>query len=384
MNKQNKEKVVIISNFHEDNEISRTNMTYKYFISKEFDTTVLYSNFSHSLKKFRNLNNKDFVLLKTISYGSSLSLRRILSYIIFSYRVFVFLQKNKYDIIYVNLPPNILALAVFLFPRKKNITIVDIIDLWPESFPHAGSVAKKAIVLLFGGFLKKIRKFAIDRSDYCIAESNLFYRKLNLKSKKKSRVIHLKKFQTKKITLDNPSNDFSIAYLGNIGNIYDFDSLFTIIKELEKIRLVHLHVIGLGPVSDWFFEKLDVMNINYTYHGASFNENLKRDILSNCWFGFNGYKKNTEVALSYKSIDYLSYGVPLINSAKEDTEDLVNMENIGFNFDSNNISELISMLSIISYSEIIKMKIDTYKVFQNKFSGQSYFDEMNDVLRELQ
>ncbi len=384
MNKQNKEKVVIISNFHEDNEISRTNMTYKYFISKEFDTTVLYSNFSHSLKKFRNLNNKDFVLLKTISYGSSLSLRRILSYIIFSYRVFVFLQKNKYDIIYVNLPPNILALAVFLFPRKKIITIVDIIDLWPESFPHTRSVAKKFIVLLFGGFLKKIRKFAIDRSDYCIAESSLFYRKLNLKSKKKSRVIHLKKFQTKKITLDNPSNDFSIAYLGNIGNIYDFDSLFTIIKELEKIRLVHLHVIGLGPVSDWFFEKLDIMNINYTYHGASFNENLKRDILSNCWFGFNGYKKDTEVALSYKSIDYLSYGVPLINSAKEDTEDLVNMENIGFNFDSNNISELISILSIISYSEIIKMKIDTYEVFQNKFSGQSYFDEMNDVLRELQ
>lgn len=377
-------KVIIISNFHEDNEISRTNIAYKYFISKKLDTTVLYSNFSHSLKKFRNLNNKDFVLLKTISYGSSLSLRRILSYIIFSYRVFTFLQKNKYDIIYVNLPPNILSLAVFLFPRKKVITIVDIIDLWPESFPHAGSLPKKAIVLLFGGFLKKIRKFAIDRSDYCIAESNLFYKKLNLKNKKKSRVIHLKKFQIEKTNLNDTSNDFSIAYLGNIGNIYDFDSLFVIIKELEKFRLVHLHVIGLGPRSDWFFEKLDIMNISYTHHGASFDENLKKSILSNCWFGFNGYKKNTEVALSYKSIDYLSYGVPLINSAKEDTEELVKTENIGFNFDSNNMRELIDTLSVITYSEIIKMKIDTYKVFQDKFSGQSYFNEMNDVLKELQ
>jgi hypothetical protein len=46
--------------------------------------------------------------------------------------------------------------------------------------------------------------------------------------------------------------------------------------------------------------------------------------------------------------------------------------------------ELIDTLSVITYSEIIKMKIDTYKVFQDKFSGQSYFNEMNDVLKELQ
>jgi len=358
-------------------------MAYKYFISKNNDTTVLCSNFSHSLKKFRYFENQDFVSLKTTSYHSGISLKRVLSHVIFSYRVFIFLQKNKYDIIYVNLPPNILAIAVFLFPGKNIITIVDIIDLWPESFPCDGSLLKKTIIFLFGGLLKTMRKFAIDRSSYCIAESNLFYRKLKLKNKKKSRVIHLKKFQTKKVALNYLSNDFSIVYLGNIGNIYDFDSLFLIIKELEKVRSVHLHVIGLGPMSDWFFKKLDVMSINYTYYGASFDENLKENILSSCWFGFNGYKKGTEVALSYKSLDYLSYGVPLINSAKDDTENLVNTDGIGFNYDSNNIGELIRVLSTISYSEIMEIKINTYKVFQKKFSGQSYYEEMSDVLRGL-
>ena len=34
-----------------------------------------------------------------------------------------------------------------------------------------------------GWLLQKIRKFAVDKSDYCIAESNLFYNKLNLKTK---------------------------------------------------------------------------------------------------------------------------------------------------------------------------------------------------------
>ena len=121
-------KLLVISNFHEDIEISRTNIAYKYFLSKGYNVNVLYSNFSHSLKQFRYLKNKDFLPLKTISYSSSLSLRRILSYFIFSYRVFMFMNKNKYDIIYFNLPPNILTIPVFLCRGNSKI-IVDIIDL---------------------------------------------------------------------------------------------------------------------------------------------------------------------------------------------------------------------------------------------------------------
>jgi hypothetical protein len=376
------DRVLVISNFHEDNEISRSNMAYKYFLSRGYDVTVLYSNFSHSLKTFRHLDDKNFVPLRTISYRSSLSLRRILSYLIFSYQVFVFMNKNKYNIVYVNLPPNILTIPVF-HSRRSYKKIVDIIDLWPESFPNDGVFYKRALVLLIGGVLKIIRRGAINNSDYCIVESNLFYKKLNLEDKVKSKVVHLKKFQNKNIVLSSPSVSFSIAYLGNIGSIYDFNSLFSIIKGLEKFRSVHLHIIGLGPMSDWFFKNLNTMNISYTYHGASFDENLKRDVLSNCWFGFNGYKKHTEVALSYKSIDYLSYGVPLINSAKEDTEDLVNVESIGFNFENNNLKGLIKVLSKITYSEITEMKRAAHEVFQKKFSSQSYFNEMDVVLDEM-
>jgi hypothetical protein len=382
INKKNKESVLVISNFHEDNEISRTNMAYKYFLSEGYDVTVLYSNFSHSLKKFRYLTNKDFVPLRTISYGSSLSLRSVLSYIIFSYRVFTFMKTRTYNIVYVNLPPNILTIPLF-YPRTNSKKIVDIIDLWPESFPNDGNIYKRFIVATFGNGLKMIRRVAINKSDYCIAESNLFYKKLNLKNKKNSKVVHLKKFQNKNTILNTPSKNVSIVYLGNIGDIYDFDSLFKILTKLRVLRSVHLHVIGLGPKSDWFFENIKTMGIDYTYYGASFDERVKGDIISKCWFGFNGYKKNTEVALSYKSIDYLSYGVPLINSAKEDTENLVNTKGVGFNFDQYNIDELVSSLSKITYSEIIEMKKVAHKVFQNYFSGESYFEEMNNVIKDL-
>ena len=170
--------VVVISNFHEDAELSRSNMAYKYFVSRDFETVALYSTFSHSLKKFRLLDNPDFIPLQTIAYSSSLSLRRIFSYLIFAFKVFLYLRRNKADIVYVNLPPNVLTLAVFLGCTRNARIIVDIIDLWPESFPHNGSMIVKLGLKIASFLLSSIRKYAVQKSDYCIAESSLFFESL--------------------------------------------------------------------------------------------------------------------------------------------------------------------------------------------------------------
>ena len=373
---------MVISNFHEDSEISRTNIAYEYFNSKGHDVTVLYSNYSHSLKKFRYLKNKNFIFLKTISYNSSISLRRILSYLIFSAKVFAFLRKNNFDIIYYNVPPNILSIPVSLLKRNSKI-IIDILDLWPESAPYNGSFFRKISFIFFGFFLKLIRKIGIKNSDFCITESNLFFKKLNLRDNQNSQVIHLKKIQIKNNFNLVPTDEFSIVYLGNLGAIYDFESLFKIISGLRKIRPVKLHIIGLGPISKWFFNKLNILKIDYEYHGASFDEDLKKEIISKCWFGYNGYKQDIKVGLSYKSIDYISYGVPLINSVKFDTEYLVNSENIGFNFHPNKTDLLVKELSMIDLNEITRLKTITRNLFIKRFSFESYCNEMDEVMSKI-
>lgn len=375
--------VVVISNFHEDATISRSNMAYKYFSSRNFKTVALYSNFSHSLKKFRYFDNQDFIPLRTVAYSSSLSLRRILSYFIFALKVFVYLRRYKIDIVYVNLPPNILTLAVFLGCHKSTKVIVDIMDLWPESFPHNGNAVIKLGLKIASLISSPIRKYAIQKSDFCIAESNLFFEALQLRKKRKSNVIHLKKFSVSKPILNKVDETLSIIYLGNIGNIYDFESLFQIIKRLEKIRPVKLHIIGLGPKRSWLLDKLTSLDITYLDHGASFNEQLKEEVLSTCWFGFNGFKKETEVGLSYKSIDYLSYGVPLLNSLGSDTFELVANEGVGFNFSCDNLDSLIEKLSLLSTADILTMKRASYALFNSKFSGESYFSDMDKVILEI-
>ena len=376
-------RVLIVSNFHEDASISRSNMAYNYFEARGYTTKVLYSSFSHSLKKQRVISNNKFISLKTLSYKSSLSIRRILSYFIFAIKVFKFLGKNKFDIVYINLPPNSIACSVLLRKNSYSKLIVDIIDLWPESFPTNNNLIKKYILNISSIIPKKVRKKAIDYSDFCITESHFFYKQLNLQNKNNNSIIHIKKFQNEPPMYENFSKELSIIYLGNIGYIYDFESLFKIIKGVQKKRKVELHIFGLGPLSDWFFMNLKSKKINFQFHGASFDESLKREIISKCWFGFNGYKNDTEVALSYKSVDYLSYGVPLLNSTKSDTMQLVTDENIGYNFHSDSLNEVINELSNIGYEELVKMKRNSYRTFQNKFSGESYFQEMDLVMANI-
>ena len=376
-------KVIVISNFHEDASVSRSNMTFKYFSARDYETIVLYSSFSHSLKKFRYIQSDKFIAIESIKYKFNTSFKRILSHLQFSFKVFKYLRKSSFDIIYVILPPNMLALAVLLNRRKKVKIIIDIIDLWTEAFPHNNNFIRKFLFYVLGVFPKYIRTKAIVKSDYCITESDLYFKKLGLINKSKSKTIYLKKFQTEQPDSEKISDIFSIVYLGNLGNAYDFKNMFNIIKGIEKNREVFLHVIGSGPMGSWFFESLNSLKINYKYYGASFDEKLKQEVLPSCWFGFNGYKQDTEVALSYKSIDYLSYGVPLLNSAKEDTHRLVISEKVGFNFNEDNLESLIALLSIISKQEVIEMKKNAYTTFQNKFSGQSYYTEMDEILNSL-
>jgi glycosyltransferase involved in cell wall biosynthesis len=375
-------KVIVISNFHEDNSISRSNMVFKYFTDRNFDAIVLYSNFSHSLRAYRYFENKKFISLSTIGYQSSLSINRILSHFIYSLQVFRYLMKSNANIIYVILPPNWLTLIVLFKLTKRIKIIVDVLDLWPEAFPH-NNIVTKLILSIIGVIPKISRGIAVKNSDYCITESDYFFKKLNLISKENSKTVYIKKFESKTPTIDQVSEEFSIGYLGNIGHIYDFDSLFKIMLGIQKRRKVILHIIGSGPNREWLLKKLKNDNLPFIDHGISFDENFKKNIFSKCWFGFNGYKESTEVALSYKSVDYLSYGLPLLNSAKEDTNRLVLSDKIGFNYNKDNLESLIKKLSTISSQEVIPMKKNSYRTFQQKFSQKSFYSEMDVVAQTL-
>ncbi|MGL6101156.1 MAG: hypothetical protein ACRCZ9_05130 [Fusobacteriaceae bacterium] len=374
-----KKNVVIISSFFKESSNSRGFLAYKYFKENGYKTEVICSDFSHSKKmEEKKSNNEDFIYIKTKKYSKNLSFKRIYSHIMFSIDVIKELENKKYDLIYVILPPNILGYLVSKYAKKNKILLIsDIIDLWPEALPipnRVRSILDKTVNVIW----KYFRNKTLEKSDYILTESKYFYEFLNLNRYKNSKVILLKKLtETMKLQIKKSDDEIiRIGYLGNIGLIYDFEGMIEIIEKLSKYKKVVVEIIGIGEREEYLTNSLKNLGIEFNFYGAIYDENKKSQILSQCDFGFNGYKENTEVALSYKSIDYFSYGLPIINSAKGDTWNMIETQKVGVNYLEVN-DNLIE--DILNYK-----KTDIFKFFKANFSYKSLVKEMDEIMKKIE
>ena len=373
-------KLIIVSAFHEKNSVSRSQILRLYCDQDKIDYQIISANFSHSLKKYRRIEGSNILHIKVPRYYKNVSIARVYSNLIFSIKA---LRKIKTiggnSILYIISPPNTLLLSTLLFGRKK--VVVDVIDLWPEALP----IGKYMRILLSPLYriYKFLRHSLLSRADLVITESNYFYAELGLDKYSNSTVLHLKKWLYNERFNELASEELSIGYLGNLGHIYDFEGLIQFMTQLRKLRNCKLIILGDGEKKHWLLEKLKSNSINFEYHNATYEEDEKYSVLSGCWFGFNGYVENTKVALSYKSIDYMSYGLPLINSTKGDTYDLIDTYDIGVNYQADVLDDLVDYCADISYEEILLLKKKTFEFYLQRFSRLSYTKEMRNILRGL-
>lgn len=374
-------KIIIISTFYQESLNSRANIAMKYFEDNKNEVKIICSDFSHDKKSKKDyLNKEKLIIIKTKKYKSNISLKRIYSHIKFSFDALKRLKNEKCDLVYLILPPNILGYLVSKYTKKNNIKLItDIIDIWPEAIPFPQKI-KFCFDATFNIIWKKFREKTLEKSDFIITESKYFYDKLKLNKYKKSKVIFLKKIINQNLKYKNTNlmlekKEIKIGYLGNIGKIYDFEGLIKILIELSKTKEVFLDIIGIGEKEEFLLKQLKEKGIKFKFHGVIYDEKEKQNILEKCDFGFNGYKDVTEVALSYKSIDYFSYGIPIINSAKGDTWEMIEEYKVGVNYTAINEKTI---------NAILKYKpVDILKFFEINFSYKSLINDMNEVMKTI-
>jgi hypothetical protein len=376
-------KILIISNFYEELSTSRPYLVSKYFEEKN-SVTIATADFCHAKKQKVTYNRKNIIYLPVIPYYKNLSIKRILSHIIFSLQLISLIFRLKPDLIYICIPPNIAGFLGLISGKIiKTKVIIDIVDIWPEALPIPKKM-KKLFNFLIGWLWKALRNFAISASDYVITESDYFYEKV-CKNVNNGSVVHLAKLDPETaVSIPNikKSDQLIIGYLGSISNIYDFKSLINIVRGIQN-RDVKLVIIGDGEYRQNLLRELDRNKIEYNFYGIVYDEGEKAKILSQCHFGYNGYKNTTEVALSYKSIEYFSFGIPLINSAKLDTWNIVEQYKVGMNFSSDEVSRVCEFLKNLEPKDIEKMRKSTYQLYTDKFSWRYYKQTMNNVIKKL-
>lgn len=372
---------LIISCFYQDISTSRPKLVQD-FLSKYYETKVLTADFVHSTKSYDYQKIRNVKKVHVPSYEKNFSIQRIISHLIFAYKSFEYIKKTKPNLVYICLPPNVAGWLAAKISKKMGIKcIVDVVDIWPNYNNDSTFGLKKIAYEIWGGFRERSLKYA----DAIILECNL-YRKYIDQNTNVSVIPLAKKENVDFNAIDKEvetGDALYIAYLGAFSYSYDFNSLIEILVELKKNMKVHLEIIGAGERKSEIIEQLKRESIPYTDYGIVYDDIQKIKILSKCHLGYNGFVKDAVVGQSYKSLDYLSLGIPLLNSLWADTWEIVNSRNIGFNFSHENISDVVSKIVQYELVAFNHMKKRARNTFKDLYSWEVYCNNMKKILEEI-
>jgi glycosyltransferase involved in cell wall biosynthesis len=381
--------IAIVSyDFIESSKNSRPLMVYKTFKDWESSphVTVYCANFSHHKKKFVDFNHRDFQAISVPPYRQNISLRRIISYWIFCLKVVFQSDLKKFDLIYFCVPPNELSFVALIYKvlfRKK--IVLDVVDLWPEAFPLP-QLINPWVKNFFRFTFNPLRNILFRQADLIICQSAYFKEKLFLPPQKCRVVLmgttHFIDTSFNNIHRGSLEDCIYLLYLGSINAINDLDSLVRIIAKLKTRRKVHLSVIGGGKRLPYLQQQVDNLEISCNFYGVCFDPQIKHQEFMRCHFGYNGYVASTEVAISYRSLEFLSHGLPLLNSTKGDTEELIKTTNCGFNFQLQYLDSLVEKVLALKDEDYYSMQQRSMKAFQDNFSWSVFQESLSNVLKD--
>jgi glycosyltransferase involved in cell wall biosynthesis len=343
---------------------------------------VVTSDFDHSEKVRREQRQCEpfgqVIYLKTRPYYSNVGVARLFSHLLFSFKAAAYFRKNrdKYDVVYVTVPLNVLAWLVFSMTGAKT-KIIDVVDIWPDVLPFPISL-RRVLAPIFATW-KWFFKSAVAKADMVMAVSDVFLVEAAAYANEKASV---KRFYIGQGRLDSsvPKQPiFTVAYVGNLGRLYDFDTLLDVLAEAKLRNHVQLFVIGQGDRQEWLIDELGQRKIRYRYFGAVFETARLADILRSCHAGFNGYINST-AAFSYKAATYSAAGLPLINSMTGDLHYLVKKHGLGENYNGGDRKQLRDCLLRLMQGGTTVMAANCEKFFTSYLESSKIRADMKDFL----
>lgn len=345
-------KVCLISPFFLLNpDISRPAFIRKVLMDSGIDTYTITSGFSHQMKQIVDFDSENILTIKTLKYKSNKSPIRFVSHFLLALSFFVqaYKLREKYDVFYITAPFALTGLLVKLFIRKK--IVIDIVDFWPESLPFKSTLVTKAFLFPW----RLLNKFAFNISDQVISLSSNFIASAGLTDKAEQILLGSKSNFTPQRVSDGV---LSIFYIGNVGTLYDFETLLLAIESYAGE--VNLEIVGNGDRVEWLLQSLENIKINYHYHGVVYDQSIVFDIAAKCDVGFNGYV-NTNASFSYKASSYFKYGLPIINSMAGDLNMIVTQYGVGENYIGGDIQSLLrAMRGVESSKRRLKKHVVSY------------------------
>ncbi len=343
---------------------------------------IVTSDFDHTSKvKRENRSCPPFartIYLEARPYHSNVSLGRLISHLLFSFKAAAYFRNNrdKYDVIYATAPLNLLTWLVFTQAGSKT-KILDIVDIWPDVLPFS-PVTRKALAPVFVVW-KWLFKSAVAKVDIVMAVSDSFIQEASCYVSNKACVRRFYIGHERLVSKVRKQPIFTIAYVGNLGYLYDFDTLLNVLAEAELRNDVQLFLIGQGDRQEWLVGELKRRNLHYCVFGTVFDPVCLSEILRSCHAGFNGYI-NTTAAFSYKAATYFAAGLPIINSMRGDLQYLVKKHGLGENYEGGDRKQLSACFSRFLKNGTTDMAANCERFFAAHLDSRKLNADMKDFL----
>ena len=323
-------KVAIVNCF--DTFLERQTALLRFFQSRGDQVTAFISDFRHVQKAYQAEAPEGFTVLHAAAYKKNLSVQRMRSHSKYARSVYTALEQENWDLIWAIVPPNSLVkqCARYRVTHPETKLVLDVNDLWPESFPLGGMKKLPPFQMW-----RSLRDRWLPEADCVVTECDLFQKRLIIPEEKYGGTIYLCRSNDipQPDSCPIPSDEtWTLCYLGSINHIIDIDAITAIIGQLKRQRPVMLHIIGAGERQELLIQQAEQAGATVMYHGPVFDFQKKQAIFDQCHFGLNVMKSTVCVGLTMKSIDYLAGGLPMLNTIPGDTWDRIEQEGFGLNW----------------------------------------------------
>lgn len=372
------------------------------FQEKGWDVEILTASFSHTYKKFYNEFIKDqkplyethFIAVPT--YKSNVSVKRLISHFFFAIKTFFYLKRaiSQYDLIYSTVPSNLAPYFANRMAKANNIPhVVDIIDIWPESFYVLAGKLQGVFKIL--SYPWKLISHSLYRNVSILIAASKRYAEFGQKFRSEKVNAYLLGVDTTKVQKlisesthqlpQKKKGEVWITYGGSLGFSYDFDVILGALEILSQQNIPYsFFFIGGGELADHLQKIIHQKNIKATITGRiDYADYLK--FLSSCDIAINSFKKGSLVGYSYKFNDYVATGCCVLNNLQGETSALIEEYRIGINFRHESSELALVMKQLILDTQLLStIKNNINKVSGNELSKQKIFEELyNDITSKL-
>jgi glycosyltransferase involved in cell wall biosynthesis len=336
-------------------------------------------------------------VLRGCRYHTNVSVARYIDHLIVAFKFRIQSKKHpKPDVMIISMPDHILAYETARFAQKNKIPfIIDIRDLWPDiwldRFRSMGlyGIGKLALSLDFARlkFLLKtadslvaVSKGYLNWGLYKIARSERSFDKvfyLGYKSNNAKKEINKKDDFDTPVWLKGRESQKLFIFIGTFGVSYELKLIIDAARRFNQSDRTDICFVlaGTGENSDLINKKAEGLP-NVVLPGW-IGENEINFLLGMGFAGLLSYIKNAPQGLPNKPFEYLSVGLPLINSLEGEMVELIDQHGFGLNYLPGDLDGLCNSIELLADGVTLheEMSKKALNFFEKYGDADTIYDE---------